>query len=84
MISKTNIIHFCPLGPITKFDLLKTFSRLLRLKKIKKGMGTKITRVLASEYIDEIELNNYTNDLKKALKDLIEFDKNYVRKFKKN
>src|SRR3989344_7929386 len=84
LISKTNLIHFTPLGPITKYELLNTFANLLGDKKIRKGKGKKITRILFSNYIDEIELNNYTNELKKALNDLIEFDKNYVRKFKKN
>lgn len=84
LISKTNTIHFAPLGPTTKYDLLKTFSTIVGKKKIRKGRGEKITRALTSNYIDEIEINIYTNDLKKALKDLIEFDKEYVKKFKEN
>lgn len=84
LFKKTNIIHFAPLGPLTKFEILNSFSELINGTQVKKNRGKKRTRILKSNYIDQIKLKKYTNNLEMALTDLIKFDKEYVKKIKKN
>lgn len=82
LLAKTNIVHFAPLGPITKYKILKTFSKLINYVKIIKSNGPKQTRILKTIYIDEIKLKKYTKSLGKALRELIEYDKDYVKTYK--
>lgn len=77
---KTNTIHFAPLGPTTKYEVLKTFSSLFNFNNVKKGNGQKVTRYLSTKYIDEIQLSNYTGTLRKALREIIVFYNDYVEK----
>lgn len=81
---KTNIIHFAPIKKATKYEIIKTISRLLFRNKVIKGKGANQTRSLKTLYVEEIKLKRYTRDLKKAFKELIEFDKEYVKTYKKN
>ncbi|MDO8658940.1 MAG: hypothetical protein Q7K55_09450, partial [Candidatus Levybacteria bacterium] len=82
LLEKTNIVHFAPLGPVTKYEILKTFSKLINYVKIIKSNGHKQTRILKTIYIDEIKLKKYTKSLEKALKKLIEYDKDYIKTYK--
>lgn len=79
LLRKTNVVHFAPLGPTTKYEIIETLSKLISGPKVSKGTGSKITRHLKSRYIEEIKLKRYTRDLKNALSELIEFDKSYVK-----
>lgn len=79
---KTKIIHFTPLGSVTKYEILKTLSRLINNVKIIKRDGPKQTRILETIYVDEIKLRKYTKNLEHAIEELIEFDKNYVKTYK--
>lgn len=82
LLKKTNVIHFAPLGPVTKYEILKTFSRLINNVEITKSDGSEQTRILKTIYINEIKLKKYTKALGKALKELIEYDKDYVKIYK--
>lgn len=74
---KTSVIHFAPLGPLSKYQLLKDFICVLKnTKQIKKENGQRITRFLTSVFIDANTLKLYTSNTKKALKELVEFEKN--------
>ncbi|MDP2585883.1 MAG: sugar nucleotide-binding protein [Candidatus Levybacteria bacterium] len=82
LLAKTNIVHFAPLGPITKYKILKTFSKLINYVKIIKSNGPKQTRILKTTYIEEIKLKKHTKFLEKALRELIEYDKDYIKTYK--
>ncbi len=80
----TNVVHFTPIKSSNKYEIIKTFAGLLKLRTPKKGFDKKINRILKSKYISERELKRYGNSLNKALKELINFDQNYVKNYKKN
>ncbi len=82
LYKKTKIIHFPPLGPTTKYEIIKTFAKLNGLSNVKKGNGQKIIRMLFTRYFDEIKLGNYSGNLEKEIKKLIEFEKIYAKKIK--
>lgn len=74
-LQKTKIIHFAPLGPITKLDLVK---EIINVRKIKKHVNkTKssviITRYLSSDIISDKQLDifgrNLGQELDKVLND---------------
>ncbi len=81
--NKTRTVHFAPIGPTTKYKIIKTFSELVSNAKVKKKVGKKITRVLVTKYFDVLKIKTYNVSLKKALIELIEFDKKYVKTYKK-
>ncbi len=80
-VENTNIIHFAPLGPVSKYKILKTFSEIVRRGKLTKGKGVKRTRILKSKIIEEKLLKRYNNDLNNALNKLIKFYPNYEIKY---
>lgn len=82
--SKTRTVHFAPIGPTTKYKIIKTFSELLRNAKVKKKAGKKVTRVLVTKYFDALNIKTYNVNLKKALMELVEFDKKYVKTYREN
>lgn len=82
LLKKTNIVHFAPLGSTTKYKILKTFSKLINYVKIIKSNGPKQTRILKTIYIEEIKLKKYAKSLEKALRELIEYDKDYIKTYK--
>lgn len=82
LLKKTQIIHFAPIGPVTRYEILKTFSKLTNHTKVIKSSTEKQTRILKTIYFDEIKLKKYTKSLGKALKELIEYDKDYVKTYK--
>lgn len=74
--SKTPVVHFAPLGPISKFQLVKTILQCSNKKTpVKKTPGEKKEIFLTSNYLDLALMSQYTNDIKKALDELISFEK---------
>jgi len=74
---KTSIIHFAPLGPISKYQLLNDFINVFKItKQIEKEKAQQITRYLTSIFIDADILKLYTSNTKKVLTELVEFEKN--------
>ncbi len=72
---KTPIIHFAPLGPISKFQILKTVTKMSnKQNSIKKISGEKRNVQLTSCYLDLLMMSQYTNDIQKALQELISFE----------
>lgn len=72
---KTSVLHFTPLGPITKFELLKSISLVLNLdKQIIEKESNKITRNLYSVFFDRQFLKSYTTEINSALAELKRFE----------
>lgn len=69
-------LHFAPLGPISKYSLIKKISRNLNLNiKIKKNNSKEeITRELYSIYLTKNFLKQFNTDIDLALKKLIRFE----------
>lgn len=82
--SKTRIIHFAPIGPTTKYEILKTFAYIVGGIRVKKGMGKRITTALTTKYFDEFNIKKYNITLEKALRELVTFDSEYVKTYKEN
>lgn len=82
LFKKTNIIHFVPIKKVTKYQIIKSLSELLSKNKVIKGKGINQARILETLYVEEIKLKRYTDNLKKSFIQLIEFDKEYVKKYK--
>lgn len=80
---KTNIIHFAPLGPISKFEILKNFSKIIYNGKIVKNNTKKVTRDMRSLFENEIDYGTYGIDIKNCLMELIKFEKVYLIKYEK-
>lgn len=75
--AKTNIIHFAPLGPVSKHDLISAIISASK-KKIKlksKKAPVTITRYLSSVYFKKDWLNEYNSDIHAALEELFEFER---------
>lgn len=84
ILKQTNIIHFPPIRKTTKYEILRTFSKIIEQDNIVKGEGKKISRILSTKYFDEINLKMYTKELEKTLRELIKFDNGYVEKIRKS
>lgn len=82
LLKKTNIVHFAPLGPTTKYEIIKTFSKMINGPEVVKGIGPKQTRVLKTRYIEYLKIKRYTDSLEKAFNDLIKFEPSYVKIYK--
>lgn len=82
LLAKTNIIHFAPLGPTTKYEIIKVFSKLIDGSTIIKGEGPIQTRILKTNYIEEINLKRYGTSLEDAFGELIQFESEYVKTYK--
>lgn len=82
LIKKTNTIHFAPLRQTTKYEILKVFSKLIDGSTIIKGKGPIQTRILKTNYIEEINLKRYGSSLEDAFGELIQFDLEYVKTYK--
>lgn len=83
IFKKTNVIHYAPIHS-NKYEIFKTFTNLLELKKPKRGLSNAINRILKSQYISVNKLKEYGTNLGKALKDLIKYEHAYVKNYKKN
>lgn len=74
-LQKTKILHFAPLGPISKFDLVKEIIKTSKIKThINKTKSSAIiTRYLSSDIISNKQLNKFGRDfgieLNKVLND---------------
>ncbi len=69
------IIHFSPLGPVSKYDLIKTYLSLAELPiTINRTYGKKITREVFSRFFDFKGMNEYTNDISKSVEELLAFE----------
>jgi dTDP-4-dehydrorhamnose reductase len=68
-------LHFTPLGPMTKYELINDFIHASHLKKsTQEQESAPINRSLQSLYFDYFRYTSYTNDTKKALKELLASD----------
>lgn len=73
------VFHFVPIGPITKYELINEFLKASHLKKSpQKKEGNVISRTLQSLYFDYSENKKYTNNIKRALEELIAFEKKII------
>lgn len=74
---KTNIIHFTPLGPVSKYEMVKAISNELKLntKIYPEKSNTTITRELDSIYFDKEIASRYTTQIDLAIKHLLKFQK---------
>jgi len=71
---KSAVFHFSPLGPLTKYELIKKTLVNFKIKrKIIKTNGTPITRVLKSNFTYFSNIR-YNNDIDQALPELISFE----------
>lgn len=80
--NKTKVIHFAPLKPLSKYEIVESFTKLLRLKKPEKKIGQEINRTLKSRYISKKELKHYGKSIEKSLRELVALDKSYVKNYK--
>lgn len=66
------IYHFAPVGPLTKYQLLKTFIKISKSsKEVKKGEGKKQTRYLTSTYN---VFSKYSCDINTAIKEMLQYE----------
>ncbi len=80
LINKTHIIHFVPLGPITKYDLFKKICDVNGLKVVlsNKLSKTSVSRYLKSNYSYLLPKYLIDNNIAHALKELKSFEKNRI------
>lgn len=73
---KSPVFHFSPIGPISKYTLVKTFLKTAGYKlNLKKGKGEKRKRVLTTESFDLLQMKKYTSNINKSFERMIEFEK---------
>jgi dTDP-4-dehydrorhamnose reductase len=75
---KTPVLHFAPMGPTTKAELVKQIALSLRLShlKVRPVAGqTTVTRYLDSRYVNEIPQIIIGDKIAPALRELINFEK---------
>lgn len=73
---KSHVLHFFPIRPITKYQLIKDFLTIMQLKKsVKKSYGSEVTRILKSNFEKELYLNEFASSHTDALKELMEFER---------
>lgn len=78
--SQTPIIHFVPLGPVSKYKILTEISlKLGSDTEVKKSKGDVVTRTLQSKYDDVFQLTSYGDQLRIALQEVISFEKTLVK-----
>lgn len=69
------IFHFSPLGPISKYELVKMFMKLINPKiKIKKSVKQKRVRILETNFSQLLNLKRYALTPKETLQQLIQFE----------
>ncbi len=68
-MKKSKIIHFAPLGPINKFDLIREIVKTskLKIRVNKTNSSVIITRYLSSCIISKSELNKFGRNLQEEL-----------------
>jgi len=71
----SHVFHFPAIGPITKYEILKSFIRVSKQDTvIKKSKGRKITRTLITKYANEIDLNSYKRSVDDTIRELFIFE----------
>ena len=72
-MKKSKIIHFAPLGPISKFALIKEIAktRKLKIRVNKTNSSVIITRYLSSSIISKSKLNKFGRNLNTELDKLL-------------
>lgn len=71
----SHVFHFVPLGTLTKYELISDFLKASKIEKtLRKEKGTIINRKLQSIYSDYFPNKRYTNDIMRALEELILFE----------
>lgn len=78
----SSVFHFAPLVKITKHDIIKTLLLLMQDKRnIVKQTSDPISRQLHTHYPDLLFLKHQEKNLKKALKELLIFEEEYIKKY---
>lgn len=73
---KSNVYHFAPIKPVTKYQLIKDFINIIgSKKKVKKSKSQSITRILKTSFANDLMLYKFKDNHVDALKELIEFEK---------
>ncbi|OGV97412.1 hypothetical protein A2W24_05555 [Microgenomates group bacterium RBG_16_45_19] len=70
----TGLIHFAPLGPVSKFELLNRWVKLWpeKMIRVNAGQGTPVDRYLITKYPSIHQA--YQHDITQALKAIIKFE----------
>jgi dTDP-4-dehydrorhamnose reductase len=78
--NKTSLLHYSPLGPVSKYDLVKNIAKMLNADLIvKKSQGKHaIKRYLISKYKNNLPKNLTDNSIENALKQLYIFENNII------
>lgn len=72
------LLHFAPLGPFSKYELLQAFIKVLNLSlTIEKETNTKQTRYLQTSYKDLYTNLNTKDDLRNEIQKLIKIEKEH-------
>jgi dTDP-4-dehydrorhamnose reductase len=77
----SNVLHFAPLGPISKYTMIKTFLKEQGYKFVlKKTKGEKRKRILTTNLFDLLALRQYTSNIRDAIKEVIAFENIHGKK----
>lgn len=72
----SSVFHFAPIQPVSKYQLIKDFVKIMKLKKtVKKTYDSEITRVLKTNFKNDLWLNEFTANHVRALKELVEYER---------
>lgn len=73
--NRTSVIHFAPLGPVSKYEILKEYVLIKKLPiSVEKSKGQEMHRTLISMFAHEFPFKTVT--LISALEELIAFEQN--------
>jgi dTDP-4-dehydrorhamnose reductase len=74
--AKTPVVHFAPLGPFRKYDLVKSFTEVAHTKQthLIPSEGSPIQRFLISRYTALQHYTHYKMTIRKALSSLLAFE----------
>lgn len=76
---KNNIYHFAPLGPISKYSLIKSFLITINAKKmLKKTKNKKKKRILKTIYAQPLFMHTYAANIEQAFQDLLIFENTHT------
>ena len=79
---RSNIFHFAPLGPVTKYEMSKKIITIMRkeIKISRDKSKQQINRYLTSIYFDKKFYKSYTTNLSVSIKELVKFENKYYEK----
>lgn len=70
---RNNVFHFSPIGPVSKYTIIKNVVNLLGIKKTVKRVNSKrASRVLITKNKDILRHLNVKNNIREALEELID------------